>query len=49
MTCCTHFGAGMADLVPGSRIGENPTVSGQYLDPSAIRVTENSSVKKRGS
>jgi len=21
-TCCSHFGNGMADLVPGSRFGE---------------------------
>lgn len=30
--CCSHFGNGLADLAPGSRIGENPVVSGQYLD-----------------
>jgi hypothetical protein len=22
LTCCSHFGNGMTDLVPGSRIGE---------------------------
>ena len=25
LTCCPYFGNGMADLVPGSRIGEKPS------------------------
>jgi len=34
-TFCPHFGNGIADLVPGSEVGENPVEYGPYLDLSA--------------